>query len=127
MVGRKVYIKQIKCEFPGCSKNFIPYNSKTVYCGDHSRAQIRYSKIVKKLRKPSIVATKDKVFINRELQYERNRLKAIASSPDITNLLVFSPDNGKTLIYCKDGEQLNRAKELFRDIYPRKHSVSQEQ
>ena len=130
MISKKrvqLFLTTIKCEFPGCTKNFTPHSSKTIYCGDHTKSQIRYSKVVKKLRRPSIIAVKDRVFIDRELQYERNRLKAIASSPNITNLLVFSPDNGKTLIYCKDGKQLDRAKELFRNIYSRKHTFTQEQ
>lgn len=123
---RKVFIKSIPCKFPGCSNKFVPYRKTHKYCSNHTKGQIRYSKIIKTLKKPSKIALKKAELTNKIDSYERARKKAIAMSPNIDNLLWFTPDGGKTLIYCKNEKQLKKAKKLFERIYSWKHTLPKE-
>jgi len=124
-MSRKLGFKNpIICKFPGCSNSFFPYRKTSVFCNNHTKYEIRYrtpKKVIKKQTK------EDKIRIKREIKekkYEENRLKAISLSPDINNLLSFSIDNGKTIIYCKNEKQLNKARELFRNLYSWKHTLT---
>lgn len=132
MKSNSVYRIKI-CEFPGCGKQFVPYRkARGKYCGSHTEYQIRKmrkAKLIKKLKKfkkPTKLSMAQSAFIRREIAYENVRLKAIASSPDISKLLWFTPDNGKTLIYCKNELQLNKAKELFKHLHPRQYTLAKE-
>lgn len=129
MKSNSVYRIKI-CEFPGCDNQFIPYRkARDKYCGNHTSSQLksmRRAKLIKKLKKPTKLSIAQSAFIRREIAYENARLKAIASSPDISKLLWFTPDNGKTLIYCKNELQLNKAKELFKHLHPRQYTLAKE-
>lgn len=107
------------CQYEGCTELYIARNSANKYCKKHRGVRTTNIKQAAVSKPLSSATKKDISFYARMLSYEEARLKAINSSPDINSLLVFSPDNGKTLIYCKDEEQLNRAKKTFKDIFKR--------
>lgn len=118
------YSKVKICKFEGCTELYVSRRKTDKYCKKHSEDKnlLRRSRRLATLKKKNtktVIAKRDASIYARMLSFEEARLKAINSSPDISNLLVFSPDGGKTLIYCKDEEQLNRAKNTFKNIYKR--------
>lgn len=112
------------CQFEGCTELYVAIRRTDKYCKKHSEdknllRRAKRNSLFKRKNTQTVIAKKDASIYARMLSFEKARLKAINASPDITNLLVFSPDNDKTLIYCKDEQQLNRARETFKNIYKR--------
>lgn len=119
--GKTIDIKNEKtCIFPGCSNKFIAVRSSYKYCGNHTKTQIRISRrgsLPPKPIKLNKMNSNSSLQFAKELKFEKDRLKAIAMSPNIDKLLLFTPDNGKTLIYCKDEQQIERAKERWYNLH----------
>lgn len=117
------------CARDGCSTIFISTDrsNKQIYCSScrtivykekdriySANRRATQPKVIKpkkvKLSKRSIKVAS---IHQREIKFEMERLRAIQMSPDVSSLISYSPDNGKTIIYCKNAEQLSRARVVF--------------
>jgi len=49
---------------------------------------------------------------------------AINKSPNTDKMLWFTPDDGRTVIYCKNEKHLAKCREKYNYLCTRKHSIS---